>query len=887
MWLRTSPARPRAVLNRLDCLRHRSSLDFGFKQRRWTEEEDKKLLELYEQAVREKKTPWPGFIANELGDRSFTAVKNRVYVHLRGAGQYKAYRRWSQDEDSTIREKLQQGVSIVDLPKFLPDRGLNAIKYRVQHLRTVTGTAREIRVRRQEDFTEDQIQRAIHMRLREQKSRSELAAEFNCSYSDINRLWQYRCAPLLSKNDLDLLRSRKYWTAQEVNRLTELYTSITLGISDVALQFPSRKRYAVASMIEHLQLSLARKQRQAALKNEASNSTPVATPVAHQKSRQTLGGFEQRRMFSSSSYALWKHWRADEDAKLLELERQGLKPMEIAKMLEGRSLEAIRHRRTQLKAGISAGKTKYNKPWTSEEDATILEKLRQGLRFQEIPQYVPGRRLDSIVTRARLIRLGEATGMKSGKSWHITNADVQLMIDMRLNQRKTLPEVAIQLGRTYPCVQNAWSYRCVPLLSEEEVRSIHASSKNWWTAKELEHLMELYNRGNLAQKDMALHFPSRSKSGVLKMIHQMKSRNEEEMYKPSEPKHASSRRSRQHSSTRGLQPTRPTLSMPDSIEKTSRREFSLSSRASLKAKDYDWTHDQDQKLLELERQGFPVSRIASLLNVSVTRAQVARRLRRLKNSRQSVTSKRQKWSAEEDAILIRGRQEGLRFQDIVAQLPGRSFDGTVARWTSHLMPRTRDSRQVEPLPSGIRRKWTAAELQRLIELRVHEHRHLKDIAIDMDRSYKAVRKAWAERCVPVLPSETVQNVWSQKYWSDSEEERFIQLHDQGLSLNDITIQFPSRSGNSVAMKVVQLRHRLAVPSRRGSAVLTKFDRIALKTALEPYLDKKYTRLARIYTAFPQYSKTDVVGTLRSMRQKRKKETETEQSDDDSVRVKDA
>lgn len=70
-------------------------------------------------------------------------------------------------------------------------------------------------------------------------------------------------------------------------------------------------------------------------------------------------------------------------------------------------------------------------------------------------------------------------------------------------------------------------------------------------------------------------------------------------------------------------------------------------------------------------------------------------------------------------------------------------------------------------------------------------------------------------------------------------------------------------------------------------MLTKFDRIALKTALEPYLDKKYTRLARIHTAFPQYSKTDVVGTLRSMRQKRKKETETEQSDDDSVRVKDA
>jgi hypothetical protein len=643
------------VLNHLDCLRHRSSLDFGFKQRRWTEDEDKKLLELYEQAVRDKKKPWPAFIANELGDRSLDAVKGRVHAHLREAVGHKAYRKWSQDEDSTIREKLQQGVAILDLPRYLPDRSLNAIKYRVRHLRTVTGTNREIRIRRQEDFTEDQIQRAIHMRLREHKPLPEVAAEFNCSLSDFKRLWQYRCAPLLSKNDRDSFRDRKFWSEDERNRLTELYTRTTLGRSHVALQFPSRTIRAVGAMIDSLQLSSVRKQRQAALKNEASNSTPVATPVVHQKSRQTPGGFEQRRMFSSSSYASWKYWHADEDAKLLDLERQGLKPMEIVKMLKGRSLEAIRHRRTHLKAGNSAGKTKSYKPWTSEEDATILEKLRQGLRFQEMTQYVPGRRLNSIVTRARLIRLGESLGMKSGKPWHITSADVQLMIDMRLNQRMTLPEVATQLGRTYPCIQNAWSYRCVPLLSEEEIRSIHAASRNWWTAKELEHIMELYNRGNLVQKDMALHFPSRTKSGFLKMIHRMKSRNKEEMYKPSEPKHASSRRSRQHSSTRGLQPTRPTLSMPDSIEKTSRREFSSSSRASLKAKDYDWTHDQDQKLLELERQGFPVSRIASRLNVSVTRAQVARRLRRLKNSRQSVTSKRWIWSAEEDAILIRGR----------------------------------------------------------------------------------------------------------------------------------------------------------------------------------------------------------------------------------------
>lgn len=69
-------------------------------------------------------------------------------------------------------------------------------------------------------------------------------------------------------------------------------------------------------------------------------------------------------------------------------------------------------------------------------------------------------------------------------------------------------------------------------------------------------------------------------------------------------------------------------------------------------------------------------------------------------------------------------------------------------------------------------------------------------------------------------------------------------------------------------------------------MLTKFDWIALKTALEPYLDKKRTDWTRMNMAFPQFSRRQIIGAIYTMRQKRKKEAETVQSDNDGVRLKD-
>jgi len=861
------------VLDHLDCLwvapRHKSSLVRTTKLRKWTKEEDKKLMELYEQAVREKR-PRVNFIANELGDRTVSAVMARLYVGRHKAVERRSNRRWSVDEDSTIREKLQQGIPMAQLPKYLPSRSLNAIRVRLDHLRTVAGTTPR------EEFTSVHVQRAIHMRLREQKSRAEAAAELNCHLSDFQNLWKRHCAPCLSKDDLDSLHARTHWTHDETNRLTEIYTWTTLPVRDVALQFPSKTRTAVSTKIKRLQLQSARKERQAALADEASGSTPVAMPVTHQTPRQTLGEFGQRRMFSSSTcrFSASRFWNADEHRKLLELKQQGMKHAEIAKVLGGRTVRSVTHRLASLRVGPSTKKS----AWTPSEDAMILEKVRQGLKSWEISQYVPGRGLYAIAQRGRQLRLKKGDVIHSGDLGPFTSADIQVMIEMRLNERKTLRGVAVYLGRSYMRIQRAWERRCRPLLSEEALRSIHAASRNLWTTNESDRLVELYNQGKLTVKEIALQFPSRTywavESKLWKAAESLdKSRKGTTPSSIRKLANASSRQSREASSPRGLQPTRPTLSMPDSIGSTSRREFSSSSRASFGSKFHVWIDDEDQKILELERRGMSRSYIAERLGRDFTKSMVRGRLYTLEAGTSSGTN----WRPEEIAMLMKKRQEGLSFNEIAAHLPGRTKQAVSSQYRNRSI--------AGPLSTKERKAWTEADLRRVIEMRVKERRSIADIAAYLGRSPEAVSTAWKRLCTKLVPKETMQKLYYNHRWKPAEEERLIHLREQGLTHSDIALQFPSRTPVSVSEKLKQLTPRIASQAR--TSTFSKFDWIALKTALEPYLDmKKHTSLTRIHAAFPQFSRYQITTTLHLMRSKRERGFKTEQSDNGSVRVKD-
>lgn len=374
----------------------------------------------------------------------------------------------------------------------------------------------------------------------------------------------------------------------------ELYSQTKLCTRDIALHFPSRNKEAVFNKASRLQLPFERRQRKAALNNKTSGLTPVATPVTRRKPRQTLEGVGQRRMFSSStsSCSPIRLWTPEEDQKLLELSQQGATEAEISKALRCRSMDSVASRTSVLKAGLCApGRSR----WTAEEDATILDKRRQGLTFVEVAKSLPGRGYNAIRLRMQRLRFVGGTELQHRKRTPFTSSDIQRIIEMRLHEHMTLDEIAAQLDRPYDQTKTAWRKQCAPLLSKEALRSIYAASKNLWSSSEVEHLIDLCNqhKGRLDLTEMALQFPSRTEAAIRrkrdKILHRLDM--EKKPPKTSEPKYAKSSQFRESTSPRGLQPTRPNLSIPNNVEGISRREFSSSSRASLRKRHYDWTDD--------------------------------------------------------------------------------------------------------------------------------------------------------------------------------------------------------------------------------------------------------------------------------------------------------
>lgn len=141
----------------------------------------------------------------------------------------------------------------------------------------------------------------------------------------------------------------------------------------------------------------------------------------------------------------------------------------------------------------------------------------------------------------------------------------------------------------------------------------------------------------------------------------------------------------------------------------------------------------------------------------------------------------------------------------------------------------------------------------------------------------------------LLPDETLQEIWAQKNWRPSEEDRLIYLHDQGFTKRDIALQFPSKTVISIQRKLTELHHRIPGLSRLVQCRATEADYTALRTALEPYtiITKRLRKgsLDPVCGAFPQFSRKTIADVLSRLRRKRNKEAETTLSNNRNVRVK--
>jgi hypothetical protein len=147
--------------------------------------------------------------------------------------------KWTAEEDALAREKIRQGLSLSKIASYFPDRGYNAVKRYLHRL-----PSWPVSRRRAEQFAEEELQRIVEMKLKENKTYVEMASEMECSVALVEIVWRYRCRNLVSKELQESIQRHKLWTPSEEQHLRELQRRGTMNISDAALQFPSKSRGA-------------------------------------------------------------------------------------------------------------------------------------------------------------------------------------------------------------------------------------------------------------------------------------------------------------------------------------------------------------------------------------------------------------------------------------------------------------------------------------------------------------------------------------------------------------------------------------------------------------------------------------------------------------------
>lgn len=207
-----------------------------------------------------------------------------------------------------------------------------------------------------------------------------------------------------------------------------------------------------------------------------------------------------------------RRWTEDEVRKLADLHRQGFSGARLSNELSGRSIGSVAKRLKALRheADSQAKQTEY-RPWSVEEKSLLIEKRRQGVPNEQLARFFPGRTYRAVATK--YVSLIDYRQKGRRRVW--TDEEVQRIIDMRVKEAKSIPDIATALDRSHESVKNK-CFRLLPLISNG-AREIVRSQRRW-TTEETKHLHELHSRGTFKKSEVMLHFPSKSRSSVLGKI---------------------------------------------------------------------------------------------------------------------------------------------------------------------------------------------------------------------------------------------------------------------------------------------------------------------------------------------------------------------------------
>ena len=232
--------------------------------RRWTAEESRKLLELYQKGVTISK------IAEELNNRSLLSVRYQIRLFKTPSPETSSRKPWTAKEDTILAAKRQAGVTYKDI--HIPGRSNKALLERWGRLQNgnqwLHGDARK--PARSTDgkfvkkYTNAEAERLFELRAEKHMSFQDIAIEMGLSKRVLEQLWLTRHKHLVPEHvlqELQKLRQINGWTLEDDNLLITHYNKGET-LHDLQARFPNRTRSAIKNRIFAIQDKLVAKRPQ-------------------------------------------------------------------------------------------------------------------------------------------------------------------------------------------------------------------------------------------------------------------------------------------------------------------------------------------------------------------------------------------------------------------------------------------------------------------------------------------------------------------------------------------------------------------------------------------------------------------------------------------------
>lgn len=236
-----------------------------------------------------------------------------------------------------------------------------------------------------------------------------------------------------------------------------------------------------------------------------------------------------------------------------------------------------------------------------------------------------------------------------------------------------------------------------------------------------------------------------------------------------------------------------------------RKFFSSSNRTNGKIK---WTDELDCKVLELSQQGLSMRQIAQQLGVGLS--SIWHRMSKVRAKSESGPapfSTGKFWSASEDKVLMDKIEAGLKWEQILPFLHGRSVAAVQSRYYKLKLQRgnagaARRANEGKP--------WTAEERQRVISMILAEGLSQAVTAERLGRTKAAVNFIWQKHGRNVLPAEMTEKVRREREWTSEQDNILIEQKKKGNSYKAIRCMLPSKSvramyGRAQVLQITPMR----------------------------------------------------------------------------------